>query len=134
MMKSLLKRAARFILEEKDVLLVFVASRVALWTVAWLAVSSFIPGRPGVKANPLLWDILFRWDANWYGGIVNLGYSYKPGAESNVAFFPLLPLLAAAVRQLTGMRLEVAGFLVSNASLVASAVLLRRLACLDFPA
>ena len=133
MMKSLIGRVVRFVAVEKDVLLVFVASRLVLWIIAWLAVSSFQPGRPNITAQPFLWDILFRWDANWYARIVNVGYSYKPGAQSSAAFFPLLPLLAGALRQVTGMRVELAGFLVSNTALLGSAVLLRRLALLDFP-
>src|SRR4051812_29604198 len=36
---------------------------------------------------------LNRWDVGWYGRVALDGYSYIPGAESNVAFFPLFPLL-----------------------------------------
>jgi len=134
MTKSLLERAAMFLQREKNVLLAFFSSRLAVWAVAWLAGSWFTPGPSGVKFHPWLWDMLFRWDAAWYATIVKHGYSYTPGAESNVAFFPLLPLLTAGVRGVLRVHLELAGFIVSNAALLASAVLLRRLASLDYPA
>lgn len=43
--------------------------------------------------NSPLWDPLIRWDAAWYQSIVNDGYFYIPGQASNVAFFPLYPLV-----------------------------------------
>ena len=134
MTRSPLQRAKMFLQSEKSVLVAFFSSRLAMWAAAWLAGSWFTPGPSGVKFHPWLWDMLFRWDAAWYATIVKQGYSYTPGAESNVAFFPLLPLLTAAVRGVTRVHLELAGFIVSNAALLASAVLLRRLASLDYPA
>jgi Mannosyltransferase (PIG-V) len=35
----------------------------------------------------------YRWDAIWYLDICERGYSFRPGAQSSVAFMPLLPLL-----------------------------------------
>lgn len=34
-----------------------------------------------------------QWDANWYKSIVDSGYSYDESKQSNVAFFPLFPLI-----------------------------------------
>ncbi|MGI8777095.1 MAG: mannosyltransferase family protein [Acidimicrobiales bacterium] len=44
-----------------------------------------VPGRPWFEA----W---VHWDSEWYLQIANHGYSYKPGRQSSVAFFPLYPL------------------------------------------
>ncbi|MGH8162517.1 MAG: hypothetical protein ACRESR_10365 [Gammaproteobacteria bacterium] len=51
----------------------------------------------------------------WYAGIADEGYSYDPADRSNVAFFPVYPLLARATAALTGIRTETALLLVSNA-------------------
>jgi hypothetical protein len=63
----------------------------------------------GLKANPQLGAGVFqptpfqgfawldgwtRWDGEWYWQIARDGYSYTPGAQSSVAFFPGYPLLA----------------------------------------
>jgi hypothetical protein len=78
--------------------------------------------------------LLFRWDANWYGRIVEVGYEYLPDKPSSVAFFPLYPICMGAVVALTKTQLSLAGFLVSNTALLGAVVLLRRLVTLDFPA
>jgi hypothetical protein len=36
---------------------------------------------------------LHQWDVGWYESIKDSGYSFQPGEQSNVAFFPLFPLL-----------------------------------------
>ncbi|MFT6845584.1 MAG: hypothetical protein ACJAUV_001781 [Flavobacteriales bacterium] len=36
---------------------------------------------------------LLQWDAWWYKSIIDNGYSFKVGQQSNVAFFPLFPWL-----------------------------------------
>lgn len=49
------------------------------------------------------WRLLWRWDAGWYLGIAQDGYSLPADAKSNLAFFPLLPFLA---RGLAGVGLS----------------------------
>ena len=63
-------------------------------------------------------DSFFRWDAGWYYVLVNEGYSYIPGQQSNVAFFPLYPLLVKGLVTITGLNTPIAGFLVSNICLI----------------
>jgi hypothetical protein len=77
-----------------------------------------------------LWDLLFRWDSNWYGRIAQQGYEYLPDKPSSVAFFPLYPICLRAVGAMTGAQVTLAGFLVSNTALVGAVILLRRLAAL----
>jgi Gpi18-like mannosyltransferase len=52
------------------------------------------------------------WDAGWYKLIAERGYSYIPGQQSPVAFFPLYPLIIAAVLHL-GVPMYEAGILVT---------------------
>lgn len=66
-----------------------------------------------------------RWDATWYLSIAEGGYAFDPHAPSNVAFFPLLPLLVRGVAAVTG-NLVVAGLLVTNLSALAAILALWR--------
>lgn len=78
------------------------------------------------------------WDAGWYMNAAQNGYpdfvSDQPGhdAQSNIAFFPLFPLLVRFVQGLTGWTFLASGVLVSIASGLAAAlviwVLVRHLA------
>ncbi|MBI2376673.1 MAG: hypothetical protein HYV07_21935 [Deltaproteobacteria bacterium] len=45
----------------------------------------------------LLLDGWARWDSAWYFSVASDGYYFDPGVESNVAFFPLYPLLVGAL-------------------------------------
>jgi len=102
----------------------FVASRLALLLVAWLALRFVPPGEFPVHFEFDQW--LFHWDAGWYFSIAQKGYSYVPQAQSNVAFFPLYPLLAHLLG-LVVPNLLVAGYLVSNGFLFGSCLLLWKL-------
>lgn len=51
-------------------------------------------------------------DSGWYKGIAEEGYSYTPGKQSSVAFFPLYPLAIRGVMQ-TGLSVYGAGILVT---------------------
>ena len=42
-------------------------------------------------------DGWFQFDSGWYYDIVTRGYSYVPGQQSSVAFFPSFPLLTRVV-------------------------------------
>jgi hypothetical protein len=66
-----------------------------------------------------------RWDAGWYLSIAERGYWFDPDGPSNVAFFPLLPLLIKAVGALTG-NLVVAGLLVVNLAALGATLALWR--------
>jgi hypothetical protein len=59
-------------------------------------------------------------DGNWYYEIITLGYSYSPGRRSNIAFFPLYPLVAGGLARATGLPVLTSLALVSNAALVAA--------------
>ncbi len=43
-----------------------------------------------------------RWDGTYYRDIARDGYSYHPGEQSTIHFWPIYPLLGSAVAHLTG--------------------------------
>jgi hypothetical protein len=59
-----------------------------------------------------------NWDGVWYAKIARDGYSYDPGKQSSVAFFPAFPLLGWVVAHSTGISEEWALVLVANACLL----------------
>ena len=127
-------RLAAFFADERDVLVAFFGSRILLWVVAWFGFFWLKHGDYQIFPGTQLWNLFFHWDALWYARIVAHGYEYTPGMQSSVAFFPLLPLAIAALRALTGLGTALAGFLITNTCLLVSAILLRRIVLLDFPA
>ena len=87
------------------------------------------------SSQPLI-NAWARWDAMWYLSIVQDGYSYTPGLQSNVAFAPLLPVLMKLGGYLIGRSDPtgwlVAGLIVFNLALLVGLAYLYRLICLDF--
>ena len=126
-------RETSFFAAEKEVFLAFFLSRTLVWLLAWLASRWIVHGEFPISNGDAMWDLLFRWDSNWYGRIALLGYEYLPDKPSSVAFFPLYPLCLRAVAAITGTYVNFAGFLVSNTALLGAVILLRRLVALDFP-
>lgn len=80
-------------------------------------------------------DIWGRWDTSWYLNIATQGYAVQPaGTQSNIAFFPLYPLLIRGLLWLIPDALETPGIqllaavVVSNVLFFGALVLLYRLA------
>ena len=59
-------------------------------------------------------SVWWQWDSNWYGRIVHSGYSWHPGVQSDVTFFPLYPLLWRIILSLTGWPSAICAQLISN--------------------
>jgi Mannosyltransferase (PIG-V) len=81
-------------------------------------------------ADPLL-SPLARWDAVWYLRIADSGYG---GSAARAAFFPLYPLLTAALGQLGGgseAALLVSAYLIALACFLGALVVLYRLVSLE---
>jgi hypothetical protein len=94
----------------RDVAITFVVTRIAIIVVAEIA-AIVVGQRPGVHyaASTDAWLAVWgRWDAEHYLTIATQGYS---GTE--MAFFPLYPVLIRAIGALTGNHL-IAGLLISN--------------------
>ncbi|HVA47289.1 MAG TPA: hypothetical protein VNH11_13050 [Pirellulales bacterium] len=69
-------------------------------------------------------DAFTSQDGEWYKQIATEGYRYDPNTRSNVAFFPVFPLLGRAVMEVTGLPPEAALLAVSNLSLLAALAML----------
>ena len=130
----------------RDVVSPFVATRIALLLVGWLA--RFFPASsdyplPDVLARGWhfsphrLLDIWGRWDTGWYMTIVRDGYALQSNftqQQSNLTFFPLYPMIVRALLwpipdswQSDGVVLLV-GVVVSNICLLGGVFLLYLLA------
>ncbi len=104
--------AARFNVTVREVLLDFLATRVAILVIAELA-AIIIGQRPGEhysESTHTLLAVWGRWDAVHYLNIATSGYQ---GYE--MAFFPLYPLLIRILGALAGNHL-IAGLVISNVS------------------
>jgi hypothetical protein len=104
--------AARFNQTVREVLIDFVATRVAVIVIAELA-AVIIGQRAGThvqESRHVLLAVWGRWDAVHYIDIATQGYQ-----GTDMAFFPLFPFLIRIVGSLAGSHL-VAGLLISNVS------------------
>lgn len=114
----------------------FVISRIYIFVAASLGFH-FLPLVERGKAVPLeesapwFLSIWYRWDANWYMSIVSGGYEWIEKAESNVAFFPLYPVLVRVGGLLAGERYLAFGLLLSLGCLFGGLVYLYRLVEID---
>ena len=114
----------------KGTLAIFAWSRLAIWALAAGTVLLFDdqlnPSR-GRWDTPRLhelgdwFDVLARWDSDWYLRIAESGYRWP---SSTPAFFPLYPAAVAVVGRILGDHFLLAGVLVSLAASAAAFVLL----------
>ncbi len=109
-------------------LAVFVISRLVIGIGFFLAASIFVRDQPVGDVIQQLWT---KWDAGWYLAIAAHGYQYVPGAQSSVAFFPLLPILIRLAEIFTDP--VTAGVLIVNLGVAAAYVLLYALVRFEFP-
>ena len=102
------------------VALAFVAVSAALWVLLALTDAH----RGALQGSDWL-DGWFQGDAGWYWTIATDGYSYTPGSQSSIAFFPLYPL---GVRGLGGLLgdLRLAGSLLGVLAGLAAVLLFSR--------
>jgi Mannosyltransferase (PIG-V) len=83
------------------------------------------------------WDSLARFDSGYYEGIAWNGYTPAAGGRSNIAYFPVYPMLIRAVGSLFGRHhaiYYIAGIGISWVCFVLAMVALYYLARLDLPA
>jgi hypothetical protein len=123
-------------IDRRTVLPIHLASRLGVLVVGFLAVIliGFPPeaqNRWRIYSNDLL-DLPARWDAGWYLGIANTGYSYASDSlsqyQQNIAFFPAYPLSIRLVSPLLGRHSLWAGVAISIAAFYFALVYLLRLA------
>lgn len=117
-------------------LMAFLITRFIVFVGAYLAeigIPSVIgDGLYHVNPNNVWLDVWARWDSAFYIRIVEQGYSFVPGQQSSVAFFPLYPLLVSFLEPFMGVL--AAGVLVSNTLLLGSLIFLYKLTELEFDA
>jgi len=91
----------------------FAAMVVLLTTVATVA-AGFSTTKPHFTAlnGPAWLDAWYAFDSDWYFQIASNGYSYTPGQQSSVAFFPTFPLAVRAVSWVVG-DVQIAGQLLA---------------------
>src|SRR5947199_1053148 len=124
----------------RDILVPLFFSRAALIIVAWLGLHFLHAHLYGTKweigddgfghtvtehlsanGHPFI-NMWSRWDAGWYLEIAQNGYSFTPGKQSDVAFFPLYPNLIRLLHHVVPLSRDagwlLVGIIVSNASLI----------------
>ncbi len=105
------------------VMAAFVAITAVVTLVVALASRNLVRGAGYDYLNGPAWlDGWFGGDSGWYYGIAKSGYSYTPGAQSPIAFFPTYPMTVRGVGALVGDD-QVAGSLVAVICGAATAVL-----------
>ncbi|CAA9253882.1 MAG: hypothetical protein AVDCRST_MAG50-2390 [uncultured Acidimicrobiales bacterium] len=80
-------------------MLVVVAFVNVAWSLDHFGILSTIPHERAFPDRPWF-DGWSRWDAHWYRTIADDGYTYTPGQQSPVAFFPSYPLAMRALEWL----------------------------------
>jgi Gpi18-like mannosyltransferase len=113
-----------------EILSIFILSRLLIAFIGSLSSLIIIKGKWFSEPSSIL-DLFFKWDSGWYMSIVQNGYSYIPGGESNVGFFPLYPMLVKIFSLVFGNPVLM-GFIISNVALLFAAIYLYKLIMLDF--
>ncbi|MFD2091066.1 hypothetical protein [Blastococcus deserti] len=92
----------------------FVVATVLMSLLAWATYRTVGP-TPGHEYldGPGWLDAWFQGDSGWYHRIAEGGYSYTPGQQSSIAFFPTYPLLVSVVGALLGGDVSTAAGLVT---------------------
>ena len=97
----------------------FVVAAVSVAVFPWSGQSHLVPAFTGPG-----WLVGWaQWDSGWYHRIATDGYSYVPGQQSTVVFFPAYPLLMRVTGGVVGDT-YLAGILVTLAAGVGAATLL----------
>lgn len=107
------------------VAILFLLTRLFIAGSGYFCITSFLKHKWFGDPQSFL-DFFFRWDSGWYYSIVTEGYSYTPGKSSNVAFYPLYPLLVKIFSSIFGHAKEI-GFIISNLGLLTGAYYLYRI-------
>lgn len=92
----------------------FLVSRLIFYATALFA-TTYVPALSTPLADSPLIDVSWQWDGAWYATIIQHGYSWRPGVESNVAFFPLFPMMVRGVASIfNGTSFYTLGVLMNN--------------------
>jgi len=116
------------------VLLAFTASRLLVFAAAYVGDILLLtdPGHWTPAPHSLFLGFWAKWDSQWYYWIVHEGYWLNPSQRSNVAFFPLYPLLITLLKSFFGGDITQTGVVISHAAFLGALVSLYRLTELEF--
>ena len=103
----------------------FAALTVVVTTVGMLAIAHRAPINVNTESRAWI-DAWLVDDARWYQSIAADGYSYTPGQQSSIAFFPAFPMTVRGLGWLLGDDFRLAGWLVGLAAGVAAVLLFAR--------
>jgi len=109
------------------------STRALIFLIAFLSLQIIEKSR-WFKGSTDVFQAFFTWDSQWFGSVFTLGYQYNPAAQSNIAFFPLYPLVTKIVSLFTEGIIGslMTGYLVSNLSLFFAGFFLYKLVQLEF--
>ena len=119
-----------------EIILLFLVSRGVLTIVGVLSIALMgrMTGmRLGWEHPPYIWlDIWGQWDTGWYLDIAKNWYAVEAPYKNyyNYVFFPLYPTLIKLLGAVIGNNFY-AGLIISNAALLAAAILLYKLVEID---
>lgn len=124
--------------EIKYILLMFFSTRIILSIIGVLSrkvLALYGVNQPTWTKHAWL-DIWGVWDTGWYVGISQHGYTPSSlhqviSQQTNIAFFPLYPLIMRFLGLVTG-NYYLAGLIISNFCLIISCVYLYRLTRIDY--
>ena len=123
--------------DTRTVLPIHLTTRIGVLAIGFLAV--ILIGFPPEASNRWriytendLLDLPSRWDAGWYLGIANTGYSYAPDSkgqyQQNIAFFPAYPMTMRLLSPLFGRHTIWTGVVISIVAFYFALIYLLRLA------
>jgi hypothetical protein len=108
----------------------FALSRAVLLTIGHLATFTMATPELAELGDGSLMSLLCRWDCGWYLGIATEGYSIehdtKQAGATNLAFYPVFPLLMEGIHRLLGIGHLAAGIMVSNLAFLGALVYVYR--------
>lgn len=107
-------------------LLAFTLSRLLIFGMGILA-DTMLPTEEGhwvADENSPFLSMWAKWDSQYYVDIATNGYWYRPGQQSNVAFFPLYPMAMQVLAPALGGNLIRTGFLLANAAFLGALIFL----------
>lgn len=141
-MNTMLLSKYRFYVPEiKYILFIFFSTRIILSIIGVLSrkvLASFTINQFAYQFvyNSNIWLAIWGvWDTGWYLDISQNGYTSRPLdqlvlQQTNIAFFPLYPLLMRLLGSITGNH-YIAGLIISNFCLIVSCIYLYKLVSLD---
>jgi hypothetical protein len=117
----------------RDVVGIVVVTRLATFTIAFVANLVFPAGKVRAWQMPFEYErfaeIFAAWDSGWYFDIARRGYYWHADHQSSIAFFPLYPMLMRLAAWPFGggdRAIWLAGIVISCASFVLALIALHR--------